>query len=144
MHMQSPCSADQTIYQVLPTVGRGIRNVYGWEEAAITSFMFKQKLLERKEQNFGVTQEFLNVDLKQILVRTTHVGWGCPVSKKQPEFMAKCQWWDKYGWLHLQPLASCCWLNLFNQKHALHPLCCKTWDKRSGSFISHRQTCTAN
>lgn len=36
--------------------------------------MFKQKLLERKEQNFGVTQEFLNVDLKQILVRTTHVG----------------------------------------------------------------------
>lgn len=49
------------------------------------------KLLERKEQNFGVTQEFLNVDLKQILVRTTHVGGACPVSKKQPEFMAKCQ-----------------------------------------------------
>lgn len=25
--------------------------------------MFKQKLLERKEQNFGVIREFLNVDL---------------------------------------------------------------------------------
>lgn len=32
------------------------------------------KLPERKVQNFGVTQEFLNVDLKQILVRSTHLG----------------------------------------------------------------------
>lgn len=32
------------------------------------------KLPERKEQNFGVTLEFLNVDLKQILVRSTHLG----------------------------------------------------------------------
>lgn len=39
------------------------------------------KLPERKEQNYGVTLEFLNgeihlrfVDLKQILVRSTHLG----------------------------------------------------------------------
>lgn len=67
------------------------------------------------------TEEFLNMDIKQILVRSTRVGWAFPVSKKPPEFMARCQWWDKYGWLHPQPLASCCWLNLFNQKHTLYP-----------------------
>lgn len=49
------------------------------------------KLLERKEQNFGVTQKFLNVDLKQVLVRITHVGRTFSVSEKQPEFMTKCQ-----------------------------------------------------
>lgn len=34
-----------------------------WLRRGCNYFMFKQKLLERKEQNFGVIREFLNVDL---------------------------------------------------------------------------------
>lgn len=66
MHLQSPSSADQTIYQVLPTPGRGIRNVY---------FLHVQTKTPKEGTKLWCdTEEFLNMHLKQILVRNTHVG----------------------------------------------------------------------
>lgn len=50
--------------------------------------MFKQT---SREEGTELWCEFLNVDLKQILVRITHVGGAFSVSEKQPEFMTKCQ-----------------------------------------------------